>query len=172
MATHSSVLAWRIPGTREPGGLPSLGSHRVGHDWNDLAAAASISQIKSNRRREWINGTLGKNVYLSFTFCNILKTSYSPQPKNWKPKGNIFSPKDLQSVAQPGLAVLSTASNCFFFFFLLNSIDLSTWMSTVLLDVKWLQIVYSTCLFVIAIYNSRGDSGGKKKRRTTLCCKM
>ena len=32
MATHSSVLAWRIPGTREPGGLPSLGSHRVGHD--------------------------------------------------------------------------------------------------------------------------------------------
>ena len=32
MATHSSVLAWRLPGTREPGGLPSMGSHRVGHD--------------------------------------------------------------------------------------------------------------------------------------------
>ena len=32
MATHSSVLAWRIPGTGEPGGLPSVGSHRVGHD--------------------------------------------------------------------------------------------------------------------------------------------
>ena len=32
MATHSSVLAWRIPGISEPGGLPSLGSHRVGHD--------------------------------------------------------------------------------------------------------------------------------------------
>jgi len=39
MATHSSVLAWRIPGTGEPGGLPSMGSHRVGHDWGDLAAA-------------------------------------------------------------------------------------------------------------------------------------
>ena len=39
MATHSSVLAWRIPGTGEPGGLPSTGSHRVGHDWSDLAAA-------------------------------------------------------------------------------------------------------------------------------------
>ena len=38
MATHSSVLAWRIPGTGEPGGLPSLGSHRVGHNWSDLAA--------------------------------------------------------------------------------------------------------------------------------------
>ena len=39
MATHSSVLAWRIPGTGEPRGLPSLGSYRVGHDWSDLAAA-------------------------------------------------------------------------------------------------------------------------------------
>ena len=44
MATHSSVLAWRIPGTGEPGGLPSMGSHRVGHDWSDLAAAAEIAQ--------------------------------------------------------------------------------------------------------------------------------
>ena len=43
MATHSSILAWRIPGTGEPGGLPSLGSHRVGHDWNDLAAAAAAA---------------------------------------------------------------------------------------------------------------------------------
>ena len=41
MATHSSVLAWRTPGMGEPGGLPSLGSHRVRHDWSDLAAAAS-----------------------------------------------------------------------------------------------------------------------------------
>ena len=40
MATHSSVLAWRIPGTGEPGGLPSMRSHKVGHDWSDLAAAA------------------------------------------------------------------------------------------------------------------------------------
>ena len=40
MATHSSVLAWRISGTGKPGGLPSMGSHRVGHDWSDLAAAA------------------------------------------------------------------------------------------------------------------------------------
>ena len=39
MATHSSVLAWRIPGTGEPGGLLSMESHRVGHDWSDLAAA-------------------------------------------------------------------------------------------------------------------------------------
>ena len=41
MATHSSILAWRIPGTGEPGGLPSMGLHRVRHDWNYLAAAAA-----------------------------------------------------------------------------------------------------------------------------------
>ena len=45
MATHSSVLAWRIPGTGGPGGLPSLGSHRVGHDWSDLAAAATPTSV-------------------------------------------------------------------------------------------------------------------------------
>ena len=39
MVTHSSALAWRIPGTAEPDGLPSIGLHRVGHDWSDLAAA-------------------------------------------------------------------------------------------------------------------------------------
>ena len=43
MATHSSILAWRIPGMGEPGGLPSMGSHRVRHDWSDLAAAAVCS---------------------------------------------------------------------------------------------------------------------------------
>ena len=41
MATHSCVLAWRIPGTEEPGGLPSMRSHRVGHNWSNLAAAAT-----------------------------------------------------------------------------------------------------------------------------------
>ena len=43
MATHSSVLAWRIPGTGEPSGLPSMGLHRVGHDRSNLAAAAAGS---------------------------------------------------------------------------------------------------------------------------------
>ena len=43
MATHSSWVAWRIPGTGEPGGLPSMGSHRVGHNWSDLAVAAKVA---------------------------------------------------------------------------------------------------------------------------------
>ena len=45
MATHSSVLAWRIPGTGESDGLPSMGSHRVGHDRSDLAAAAADHSV-------------------------------------------------------------------------------------------------------------------------------
>ena len=45
MATHSSVLAWRIPRTEEPGGLPYMGLHRVGHDWSNLAAAAAAQNI-------------------------------------------------------------------------------------------------------------------------------
>ena len=50
MATHSSILAWRIPGTGEPGGLPSVGSHRVGHDWSDLAAESNIPFKKGLRK--------------------------------------------------------------------------------------------------------------------------
>ena len=46
MATHSSVLAWRISGTGKPGGLPSMGSHRVGHDWSDLAAAMALAYLQ------------------------------------------------------------------------------------------------------------------------------
>ena len=45
MVTHSSALAWRIPGTGEPGGLPSTGSHSVGHDGSDLAAAAAKKDL-------------------------------------------------------------------------------------------------------------------------------
>ena len=54
MATHSSVLAWRIPGMGEPGGLLSMGSHRVGHNWSNLAAAVA-------------DGTRGQNL----CFLNI-----------------------------------------------------------------------------------------------------
>ena len=51
MATHSSVLAWRIPAMGEPGGLPSMGSHRVGHDWSDLAGGRE-------RKARWESNSL------------------------------------------------------------------------------------------------------------------
>ena len=56
MATHSSVLAWRIPGTVEPGGLPSMGSHRVGHNWSDLAThiiCNIILPLLGNIKKYW-----------------------------------------------------------------------------------------------------------------------
>ena len=52
MATHSSVLAWRIPGTGKPGGLPSMGSHRVGHDWSDLASQPELSYMTKTTCKE------------------------------------------------------------------------------------------------------------------------
>ena len=55
MATHSSILTWRIPGMTEPDGLPSMGSHRVGHDWSDLAAATTTVK-KKKKRYWWISG--------------------------------------------------------------------------------------------------------------------
>ena len=48
-ATHSSVPAWKIPGTEEPGGLPSMGLHRVGHDCSDLAAVAAKTELQPLR---------------------------------------------------------------------------------------------------------------------------
>ena len=54
MATHSSVLAWKIPGAGEPGRLPSMGSHRVGHDLRDLAAAYDLQLAESTEVEPWI----------------------------------------------------------------------------------------------------------------------
>ena len=72
MAPHSSVLAWRIPGTGEPGGLPSTGSHRVGHDWSDLAAAAAeLCSILRKTLVEYIK--FSKNVnYITFSSSLLL----------------------------------------------------------------------------------------------------
>ena len=63
-ATHSSALAWRIPGTAEPGGLPSMGSRRVGHDWSDLAAARIYLTLKSSDGENELYRSL-KNDFIS-----------------------------------------------------------------------------------------------------------
>ena len=60
MATHSSVFAWRILRMAKPGGLPSVGSHRVGHDWSDLAAAAAM-----------LEGLVGLYRTVSFSFFSL-----------------------------------------------------------------------------------------------------
>ena len=74
MATHSSVLAWRIPGTGKPGGLPSMVSHRVGHHWSDLAVAAAAANIY---RVLW-GGTVLNSFYqwTHLTFTTMLRFPY------------------------------------------------------------------------------------------------
>ena len=80
LATHSSVLALRIPGTEEPGRLPSMGSHRVGHDWSDLAAAAAATHphktpMQRQLPTEWkLQLYIGKKCKV-FTELNTLFSS-------------------------------------------------------------------------------------------------
>ena len=79
MVIHSSVLAWRIPGTGEPGGLLSIGSHRVGHDWRDLAAAAATQPLFALCGRDHIPSCLVSFAlfykrYLVFVSCTTVQT--------------------------------------------------------------------------------------------------
>ena len=78
MATHSSVLAWRIPGTGEPGGLLYMGLHRVRHDWSDLAAAAAkflSDNIFFKKKKRLKNDKKGHSVQLS---CSVISNSLWP----------------------------------------------------------------------------------------------
>ena len=87
MATHSSVLAWRIPGTSEPGGLTSMGSHRVRHDWSDLAAnilllyypTVMLLGIHPKELKTCPHKTLHTGVYSSFIHnCQNLEAPKMP----------------------------------------------------------------------------------------------
>ena len=62
MATHSSILAWRIPEMGEAGGLPSMGSHRIGHIWSDLAAAAAAVKITTGFFKVFYSYIIGITV--------------------------------------------------------------------------------------------------------------
>ena len=64
MATHSSVLAWRIPGTGEPRGLRSMGSHRAEHDWSDLAVTATLAKLCSKFSKPGFNSMRTENTQM------------------------------------------------------------------------------------------------------------
>ena len=72
MATHSSVLAWRIPGMGEPSGLASMGSHRVGHDWSDLAAAAAAAERKQEVGKVILKLRVQRRAVKPQTYFSIL----------------------------------------------------------------------------------------------------
>ena len=119
MATHSSVLAWRIPGTGEPGGLPSMGSHRVGHDRSDLAAAAVYLEGDPGPGA-WC-GHRDKIVNIDKQIRQVLMNEYvsGPFPRGYEAEGfrcipissHLFSPglaapraKLAPSAVEPGRA--------------------------------------------------------------------
>ena len=82
MATHSSVFAWRIPGMGEPGGRLSMGLHRVGHDWSNLAAAAAAFHILV---------CLCLSLLISESFCSVLKDTHEgPSPAFMPPGSYLF----------------------------------------------------------------------------------
>ena len=88
MATHSSVLAWRIPGTGEPGGLLSVGSHRLGHDWSDLAVALLPKNRMLGGNHEELHGK-----QLAFVInWPIQKPHANPE---WKEEPTIIFDPDL-----------------------------------------------------------------------------
>ena len=116
MATHSSVLAWRIPGTTEPGGLPSMGSHRVGHNWSDLAAAAALllpgdSNLWGCRYFFiWIKrSATEESMFTSYWFRLILLIIFQENPG--KESDFSSSPREPAMSQAESLPVLGLCSN-------------------------------------------------------------
>ena len=80
MAPHSNTLAWRIPGMAEPGGLPSMGSHRVGHDWSNLAAVAADKPLPEQQNTKNLYQTENNSVCVQLG--KILDPKDTKRPKN------------------------------------------------------------------------------------------
>ena len=103
MATHFSILAWRIPGTEEPVGLPSMGSHRVGHGWRDLAAAAAADkkscfglQIGHNKEHKSVMyGLWGKSISWPLIVNNVILKHIHTHSVTHHPRP-LLSSKDKQ----------------------------------------------------------------------------
>ena len=121
MATHSSILAWRIPWTEEPGGLPSMGSHRVRHDWSDLAAAAAACLLSW-----WYYPTISVSL-----------TSFPPCPQSFPELGSFPispSPSSGQSIRASASVLPMNIQG----WFPLGLTGLISWQS------KWLSRVFSS----------------------------
>ena len=95
MASHSSVLAWRIPEMGEPGGLPSMGSHRVGHDWSNLAAAAVFCKAKETCSRSHIGMCQSQSSKQVLWFQSMYTSPWpsllAPHPQHplWASSGQV-----------------------------------------------------------------------------------
>ena len=95
MATHSSILAWRIPGMGEPGGLLSMGSHRVRHDWSDLAAAEATTAHPRGNTMRWVTGSMCITLKLQISQVCIWSQIFHVTPLFATQGSLIFFPSAL-----------------------------------------------------------------------------
>ena len=134
MATHFSVLAWRIPGTGKPGGLPSMGLHRVGHDWSNAASAAAgggklgdeqswidVSEVKL-LNRVWyfeILWTVAYQAPLSMEFSRREYWSGLPSPGDLPNLGiepSLLHCRQMLYPEPPGKPIDVSSALCFWYF--------------------------------------------------------
>ena len=101
MATHSNILAWRIPGMGEPGRLPSMGLHRVGHDWSDLAAAAAAAADSILKSRDIINKGPSSQSY-GFSSRHVRKWELNLK-EGWALKNWCFLTEGLEKTLESPL---------------------------------------------------------------------
>ena len=120
MATHFNVLAWRIPGMGEPGGLPSMGSHRVGHDWSDLAAAYCFYL----------------NMFLFILFIGFSRQEYWSGLQFPSPVDHVLS--ELSTMTHPSWVALQDMVHSF--------IELDKAVVHVISLVRFLWLWFSFCL--------------------------
>ena len=104
MAPHSSVLAWRIPGMGEPGGLLTMGSDRVKHDWSDLAVAAVIFLNKNL-------GNFSKFVFIEYKNECMALLMMAPYRLQYRLQDFVFLIKKIKW-AKPMLSLLQCSSGC------------------------------------------------------------
>ena len=117
MATHSSVLAWKIPWMEEPGGLQSMGSHRVGHDWSDLAAAAASTQrgqVFTSRVSGWLIYEKCFNYWMLAKSLLPSTSSHQPPPPTLKEGERKQTQVPLLEAIRPQTLAITTKAFCNF----------------------------------------------------------
>ena len=134
MATYSSVLAWRIPGMGEPGGLPSLGLHKVGHDWSDLAVAAAVRYKGVKRQSLLLELSISHHKILYFLPVLVRvscqeASQIAPVVKN--PPANTGDTRDRGLIPGLGRSPGEGYGNSLQYSCLESSADRRTWWGTV-----------------------------------------
>ena len=144
MATHSSTLAWRIPGMGEPGWLPSMGLHRVGHDWSDLPAVAAA--------RKHLTGSFLCSVWdLSWILCPLLIPEYSEiKWLQWHPTP-VLLPGKIPWMEEPG--GLQSMGSLWVGHYWATSLSFSTLM-------RWRRKWQPTPVFLLGESQGRGSLVG------------